>query len=487
MVNMTIDGRALSVLEGTSILRAAESAGLMIPHFCHHPAFPPEGSCRMCFIEIDGDPKLELACATAVREGQVVRTTTDRVLRARREVLGFLLAEHPLDCPVCDKAGECRLQDYYEACGGYAPAFGEARERRDKKVPLGGRLLLDRERCVLCTLCVRFLRDVAKTGELGVFERGVRSEIGVFEGRPVDTIYAGNLVDLCPVGAITDTDFRFRSRVWFLEPRPAVCPRCARGCAIVIDSVSGYPLPDGERMIFRIRPRENPEVNGFWMCDLGRYGYKSDLEAPRRPAAELAGNGRRTAVTSSEALSWVAGRLRDSVSAGADRTVVILNSDLTNEELRAARALFVDRLGLRRIYFSDPPAGEADALLLTADRTANRRGAAAAGFDPGPAAIEDLGRGTDLLLVFGARFAEAADARTAAALSGIPARALFSPRDTAGDGLFDALVPVPRPAEKAGSFTNFDGRVQAFPAALPAPAGCVSEAEIIGRLSGEIG
>ncbi len=487
MVNFRIDGRSLSVLEGTTILRAAEAAGLAIPHFCHHPAFPAEGSCRMCFVEIDGDPKLELACATAAREGQVVRTATDRVLRARREVLEFLLAEHPLDCPVCDKAGECRLQDYYEACGGYAPVFREARERRDKKVPLGGRLLLDRERCVLCTLCVRFLRDVAKTGELGVFERGVRSEIGIFEGRPVETLYAGNLVDLCPVGAITDTDFRFRSRVWFLEPRPAVCPRCARGCAVFIDSVSGYPLPDGERRIYRVRPRENPEVNGFWMCDLGRYGYKSDLEAPRRPASELAGSGRLTAATSFEALSWVAEKLRASASAGADRTVVILNSELTNEELRAAQALFADRLGLRRIFFSDPPAGEADALLVTADRTANRRGAAAAGFGPTPVDLEALGRGTDLLLVFGAGFAEAADARTAAALSGIPAKALFSPRDTRGDGLFDALVPVPRPAEKAGSFTNVDGRVQAFAGALPAPAGCVSEGEIIARLSAEVG
>lgn len=488
MVDVRIDGRPLAVPEGTMILRAAELAGVAIPHFCHHPAFPPEGSCRMCLVEIDGCSKLELACATPVRRGLAVRTDTERVRRARREVLELMLAEHPLDCPVCDKAGECRLQDYHEAWGSLVPAFLEERERREKKVPIGGRLILDRERCVLCTRCVRFLAEVTKTGELGVFERGIRSEIGVFDGRPVDTAYAGNLVDLCPVGAITDAGFRFRPRAWFLESAPAVCPRCARGCAVTIDSVAGYPLAPGERRVYRVRPRENPGVNGFWICDAGRYGYQADLEAPRLASPVLRKAGRMAGVSVSEALSWVGAKLRGTDSAGADRTIVLLNSGLTNEELRLARALFVDRMKIRRVLFADPPGGEADGFLITADRTPNRRGAEAAGFALRPADPESLAGETDLLLAFGSPAGEeAANGPWTGLFSTIPAKALFASSASAWSDVFDAVLPTCRPAEKAGSFTNADGLVQFFEPALTAPGGVLSEAEILARLAGEAG
>ena len=206
---LTIDGLKAQALEGTNILRTAEQAGIAIPHFCYHPGLEIEGSCRMCLVEIEGLPKLELACSNTVREGLVVRTSTGRVRQARRDVLEFLLAEHPLDCPICDKAGECRLQDYYDRHGLFPGRMAEPRERRTKKAPIGRRLFLDRERCILCTRCVRFLRLVTGTGELGVFERGLRSEVGIDEAAPVDNDYAGNLVDICPVGAITSADFRF--------------------------------------------------------------------------------------------------------------------------------------------------------------------------------------------------------------------------------------------------------------------------------------
>ncbi len=177
-IGLTIDGREVRAAEGTNVLRAAEQAGIAIPHFCFHPGLEVEGSCRMCLVEIEGLPKLELSCSTPVREGLVVRTATERVREARKDVLEFLLAEHPLDCPICDKAGECRLQDYYDLHGLYASRMVEARERREKKLPIGRGLLLDRERCVLCTRCVRFLQQVTGTGELGIFERAVRSEVG---------------------------------------------------------------------------------------------------------------------------------------------------------------------------------------------------------------------------------------------------------------------------------------------------------------------
>ena len=184
MVKVTIDGRVLETAEGTTILAAAEQAGISIPRFCHHPALPPEGSCRMCVVEIEGSAKLEPACATAVREGMKVATQTPQVAEARRNVLELLLADHPVDCPICDKAGECRLQDYYREYGLFPSDLHEPKTRREKLLKIGERLILDRERCVLCTRCVRFLRDVAKTGELGVFGRGGGSEIGFIEERP---------------------------------------------------------------------------------------------------------------------------------------------------------------------------------------------------------------------------------------------------------------------------------------------------------------
>ncbi|MCX6571532.1 MAG: 2Fe-2S iron-sulfur cluster-binding protein [Candidatus Aminicenantes bacterium] len=224
MITIQLDGRALQVPPGTTVLKAAEQAGIVIPRFCYHPAFEPEGSCRMCLVEIEGLPKLDLACSTVVREGMKVWTSTPKVIQARKDVLEFFLADHPLDCPICDKAGECKLQEYYDRHGLFAGRFVEAKEKRDKKVAIGKGLLLDRERCILCTLCVRFLRKVTGTGELGVFERAVRAEIGTYDGVPVDNNYSGNLVDICPVGAITDADFRFKMRAWFLIKGPTVCP-----------------------------------------------------------------------------------------------------------------------------------------------------------------------------------------------------------------------------------------------------------------------
>ncbi len=240
MAKISIDGKPLEVTDGLTIMKAADSAGIIIPRFCYHPAFVPEGSCRMCLVEIEGLPKLELACSTVVRDGMKVSTGSEKVVEARRGVLEFLLAEHPLDCPICDKAGECTLQDYYEGYGRFKGAFQESKEKREKKLVLGKSLILDRERCILCTRCVRFLTEVTKTQELGVFKRGVHSEISPYEKEPVDNNYSGNLVEICPVGAITDLDFRFKTRPWFLNTGESICPLCSRGCNIYIDYLPGF-------------------------------------------------------------------------------------------------------------------------------------------------------------------------------------------------------------------------------------------------------
>lgn len=485
-VGLTIDGRSVRAAEGTSVLRAAELAGVAIPHFCYHPGLEVEGSCRMCLVEIEGLPKLELSCATTVREGLIVRTSTERVVRARRDVLEFLLAEHPLDCPICDKAGECRLQDYYDLHGLFPGRMWEPRERRDKKVPIGRRLLLDRERCVLCTRCVRFLKSVTGTGELGVFERGLRSEIGTFDGVPVDTLYAGNLVDICPVGAITAEDFRFRTRAWFLARRPSICPHCERGCAVAVESVTGYPLAGGERRVYRITARENPAVNGPWICDLGREG--------RREIDE----GRRTVVLKKgrpvpgllwpAALAEIAAAVRG-LPAGerGDGLAVVLNGRLTCEELARAKTLFVDGLGCRKVFFADRPPGRGDDLLLTAGRTPNLRGAAEAGFGPRLPGLDELAA-AKVRLIFGTGLTDHYGGDDLArALAGGPPTFLFAAHAGPLDGPADIVIPVAVTAERSGTYINIQGLRQPFSPALEPPAGVPAEGAVLDRLTQLLG
>ncbi len=486
MVGLKIDGLPVRAAEGTSVLKAAELVGIAIPHFCYHPAFEAEGNCRMCLVEVEGLPKLELACSTAVKEGMTVWTSTPCVIQARRDVLEFLLAEHPLDCPICDKAGECKLQDYYERYGLFAGRFVEAKEKRNKKVAIGKGLLLDRERCILCTRCVRFLRKVTGTGELGVFERGVRAEIGTYDGVPVDNNYSGNLVDICPVGAITDADFRFKTRAWFLKKRPTVCPRCSRGCAVVVESVSGYPLGEGQRRIFRIKAGENPAVNGSWICDFGRAGRR-DIDENRHVRVI------RSAAPEEE-LSWqkglaaIAARVR--AVPGPERPgkiAVVLNSRMTCEEMALAKRVFAESLGLGKIFFADPKPGAGDGFLLTEERVPNARGAVQAGFSP---RLPDLAAlaATEILFIFGSHllehFSEEAVSR---ALAGIPSKFLFSAHTGQLDRSAELVFPIAVPAEKSGTYVNVDGLRQSFGRAVEPPPGVVPELEVLAYLANGLG
>ena len=485
-VRLTIDGRAVVVDEGTNILQAAARAGVEIPRFCYHPGLQVEGNCRMCLVEIEGLPKLELSCSNPAREGQVVWTANERVVQARRDVLAFLLAEHPLDCPICDKAGECRLQDYYDLHGRFAGRMVEPRERRAKKTPIGRGLLLDRERCVLCTRCVRFLRQFTGTGELGVFERGLGSEVGTYEGAPVDNDYSGNLVDVCPVGAITSEDFRFKTRAWFLRKRPTVCPHCGRGCAVVVESVAGYPLSKGERRVYRVTAGENPAVNGYWICDLGRDGRR-DIDE-RRQAGILKGGLPAAGLTWPQAVAETASRIR-ALPPGPERAAriaVVLNSRLTCEELALARRLFVDGLGLTRLFFADRKPGASDDLLMTAERVPNARGVLEAGFRPKPPDPGGLA-GAEILLVFGSGLAAHHDPEALASLlAPIPAKFLFAAHAGPLDKLVDLVVPVTVPAEKSGTYINAAGLRQTFPRALERFPGTVDEGTLLTRLANSL-
>jgi NADH-quinone oxidoreductase subunit G len=466
MPKIFIDDRAVEVAEGLTLLQAAESVGIPIPHFCYHPAFPPEGSCRMCLVEIEGLPKLELACSTVVKEGLRVRTMSPKVVEARKSVLEFLLAEHPLDCPICDKAGECKLQDYFEEYGLFKSQFKEAKEKREKKFKLGRNLILDRERCILCTRCVRFLNEITKTEDAGILNRGIHSEVGIFESEFIDNNYSGNLAQICPVGAITDTDFRFKTRVWFLESRESICPLCSRGCNIIMDSHAGYPRTLPTRRVYRVRARQNLDVNFHWICDYGRYGY-AYLDEGREDRLVWKKGDRETRLSWDKAAQILSEKIRSLVHLRKNSRIgIVLHTNLTNEELFLADRVFRKGLGVEKLFLADPPPGKGDEFLLTADRTANRRGLQEVGL---PVQARDLKAlsGLDLLLIFGHYLAAGtspSDLKNA--LEKVETKALFASHKSGLDGLVDFVIPVPVIAEKNGSLTNIDGRVQPFVAGL---------------------
>src|SRR5712671_680646 len=274
MPKVTIDGQTYEAEKGRTIIQVADDVGVQIPRYCYHPDIGIEGSCRMCLVEIKGAPKLVPSCATPIADNMEVRTNTERVHQAVRYAMEFLLLHHPIDCPVCDQSGECWLQDYYMANAGHTSRYpGTEKTRRKKATDLGPLVKLDQERCILCTRCVRFTRNVTHTGEIVVLNRGHASEIAIHGGKPFDNPYSGNVVDICPVGALTSRDFRFKCRVWFLHATDSVCGGCSTGCNVRIDHRDGA--------IFRMIPRRNVEVNRSWLCDEGRLSFHKLSEGER--------------------------------------------------------------------------------------------------------------------------------------------------------------------------------------------------------------
>ena len=264
-INLTIEGRPVAVPEGTSLLEAARTVGVLIPHYCYHPGLPVAGVCRMCLVEVEKAPKLAPACATSVAEGQIVHVHSEKAREARKGVLEMLLINHPLDCPICDQAGECELQDY---------TFQEGRKDSRYKEPkrfnpvedFGGDVVYVPNRCILCTRCVRFMDDVAQEPVLNVSERGDRAYIGKFEGKDLTHPWAGNVVELCPVGALLSKDFLNKARAWELDRTASICPNCTQGCNAIIET--------RDNTVVRMRPRANPEVNEYFLCDAGRLDYR---------------------------------------------------------------------------------------------------------------------------------------------------------------------------------------------------------------------
>ncbi len=493
IVTLSIDGQNVQVPKGMLLIEAAKTVGIQIPHYCYHPGVSVVGSCRMCLVEIEKNPKLQPSCATPVAEGMVVRTRTPEVLKNRRFVLEFLLANHPLDCPVCDQSGECELQNYYMAHGLYDTRFNENKTKRKKATPIGQYIILDQERCVLCTRCVRFTREITKTGELGVIDRGHRSEIDVLPGFELDNAYTGNLADICPVGALTDRDFRFKCRVWFLGSAPSVCPGCSRGCNINIHFNQRFNPRYHDQRVHRLKPRYNKEINGHWICDEGRYAYHS-IDAPDRlklPQIKKAGEFQEASWT--EAVREAAARIKSVLDASGPQAVAVLASpQMTNEELFCVRKSFGERLGIRNIDAKAPSreAAYSDDFLITADRNPNSRGAGVL-LPAGPGTESILRQCAEgrirLLYIFRHDLMRGFDAEfVREALGKVECVVFQGSWDQPTAALAHIQLPAAVYAEKEGTFTNVDGRVQRFCEAVPPAGESLPDLEIFARLAAEL-
>jgi NADH-quinone oxidoreductase subunit G len=340
-VTFAIDGRQLTVPKGRTVLQAAIENGIRIPYYCYHPGLGVDGSCRVCLVEVEKMPKLQVSCSVVATDGMVVHTSTPKVAEARAGVFEFLLINHPLDCPVCDKGGECPLQDFSYTFGPDGSRMEFERRTFDGEgvgadVDFGPTLMLNRNRCILCTRCIRFMRDVEGDAQIGVANRGYGSEIATFRDEGVQSLLSGNLMDVCPVGAITTKDYRFKSRPWD-NPNAVdtTCTLCEKGCSTTL-WIKAKPEWARASQLIRITPRFNPDVNGYWMCDVGRFQYHW-IEGDRRLAQPLErdASGRQQPSPWASVLTALAARMK---VAGAG-VRFLASAHASNEELVAVAKL----------------------------------------------------------------------------------------------------------------------------------------------------
>lgn len=476
-VNIILDGKPIAVPRGTNLIEAAKQARVEVPHYCYHPKLPIAGNCRMCLLEMgtpkmgpdrkpelgpDGKPiimmapKLVIGCNTQVSEGMVVNTSTPKVRAAREGVMEFLLINHPLDCPICDQAGECRLQEFAVDYGRAESRFLDDKEHKPKRVPLNTKITLDNERCILCTRCVRFMKDVAKQDCLGIVERGGHSELAAYPGHEPKTNYDLNIVDICPVGALTSNDFRFRQRVWFMKETRSICSGCATGCNTVISA--------RDNVVLRQQPRDNEPVNQCWMCDEGRLNYKFIND----PARLVTASARRASGTASEAVRWAdainlaAEGLKELHHAGQG-IAVIGSGRATTEELYLLRRVATEGLhaGLSDIVTRT---GKADDFLVSADRNPNSRGAQLTEFAPAPgtqlpAIAKAIADGkVQGLLVLGENITKCGISEEL--LKKLQFLVVIDTLPNAVTELAHVVIPGMTFAEKQGTFINAKNRIQ---------------------------
>lgn len=443
MPTLTIDGKEITVENGTTVFEAAFKNKIEIPHFCYHPKLSIAGNCRMCLVDIEKMPKPAISCNTVATEGMVVHTQTEKVKALQKNVLEFILINHPIDCPVCDQAGECKLQNYYMGYGVHDSEFKEEKVHKPKKVDLGPYVVLDDERCILCSRCVRFCDEVSKTGELGIIQRGDRSTLTTFPGKQLDNKYSLNTVDICPVGALTSKPFRFQCRVWFLKSTPSVCTGCSTGCNIFINHHDEH--------VYRYLPRDNEEVNQCWTCDEGRLSYPFINEHRLiRPLKKV--DEKHEQLTDAVAVKEIVAAL---LQAAPEKLAFIGSAYESNENNAALKKL----AGLMKAEDLQYSAHEvenpySDDFLIKADKNPNRAGVESLGFRPFQGGLAG-------------KIVIALESLSSKDLKSIEAEKptlfiLLASNNGASVDRADYVLPTAVFAEQRGSFTNFQKRVQLF-------------------------
>jgi NADH-quinone oxidoreductase subunit G len=507
-VTLTIDGKPVTVEKGKTVLQAAIESGISVPYYCYHPGIGVDGSCRVCIVKVEKMPKLQTSCSTACTDGMVVSTRTPEVEAARAGVFEFLLVNHPLDCPVCDKGGECPLQDFSYTFGPDQSRMEFPRRIFDgdgvkADVDFGPTLMLNRNRCILCTRCVRFMREIDGDAQINIIDRGYGSEIATFQEEGVHSLISGNLMDVCPVGAITTRDYRFKSRPWD-NPQAAdtICTQCAKGCNVTAWIKAKPEWAKGSRLV-RFTPRFNPDVNDYWMCDIGRFEYHwiEGDDRLRRPLIRDE-NGLQQPVAWRDATAKLADRLTAAGTANPEGVRFLLSAHASHEEFFMFRRLAEELMGEAGAgtiavswRYTEKPQPPDTKFKVPAVDAPNVNGARIFGFVAGAPGEE-------------VRDADVTALRQAVEGGRVTALYVFDPgpEGSLGDtkwiiearasgrlGLLvvqgvlltdlaraaDFVLPGASYAEKEASYTNERGRLQTTARAIPAPGDAMEDWEIV--------
>jgi len=511
MPSIIIDGRKIECRDKVPVLQAALEAGWDVPHYCYHPGLAIVASCRLCLMEMKmpdpktkemvWTPRLVPSCQTPVKDGMEVRFDSDKVRDNQKHCMEYFLLNHPLDCPVCDQAGECYLQDYSEKFGQPVSRMVEPKNKNPKK-DVGSKTLLYQDRCVMCTRCVRFTDEIAGTGELCVVNRGYRAEIDVFPGKPLENKLQGNVVDICPVGSLLDKDFLMDQRVWFLKEANSVCAGCSAGCTITVEQNNG--------VVYRLKPRFNPGVNDWWICDEGRFGWKY-VHDPKRLTRLTIRRGSETESPDWSALPDLArSRFESAAKSHGGKSVGAVLSPFMSCEEAWLLASFVRSIAPDAVLAMGPvptvgsdenyPLGSGNGngkpvkFVIRAEKCPNRKGI--------ERILAAMGGSIATFDEFVKR-AEGGEIKAAWVVGGYPAEWVTKELTTAADKLetfflqdilpsdlvdrADVIVPACSWAERSGSFINVQGKVQPFNAGIAPQEGCQRDGQYLYALAGEIG
>jgi NADH-quinone oxidoreductase subunit G len=501
LLNVQVDGVWMQFPKGLNVVEVARRIGKFVPHYCYHPKLSIPGNCRMCLVEV-GSPKMDAArkmvmaadnhpevawmarpqigCATQISEGMGIRTESPLVDECRKGVMEFLLINHPLDCPICDQAGECKLQEYSVQYGNEGSRFTDDKVKKPKRVDIGERIVLDDERCIMCSRCIRFSKEMVHDDVLGFIDRGSHTTLAVHPGKRLDNNYSLNTVDICPVGALTSKDFRFQMRVWFLKETKSICTGCATGCNTVIAS--------RENIVHRLTPRSNEEVNSEWMCDQGRLGFHYIHNADRlvQPVAKV-GQG-KLPTPWGEIIPRLASELK---ALRPEQIAIVASGRLTNEEaflLSEIRAALGGDAVLCDIV---PRTGEADGILRSADLNPNTRGLELFGLSNGGKTLAQIQRGVatgriDAVFVLHENLlGDAGWPLETIQKTKVLAVQSILPCPTSE--LADYVLPGASFAEKRGSMINGAGRLQRLNKAIAVPGHAMDDFQILLQLKAALG